>query len=146
MLVRQITDDHLAQNAYLIGCQQTGEAVVIDPQRDVERYIEAAAKENLTLVAATETHVHADFVSGTRELAARLPGLRVLLSAEGGPDWQYRWPSEDRHDVTLLKPGVAVHPIIAALGPLTVDRLPLADIARHRAAASRLVDKVGFDR
>lgn len=105
MLVRQITDDHLAQNAYLIGCQQTGEAVVIDPQRDVERYIEAAAKENLTLVAATETHVHADFVSGTRELAARLPGLRVLLSAEGGPDWQYRWPSEDRHDVTLLKDG-----------------------------------------
>lgn len=45
-----------------------------------------------------------------------------------------------------VKPGVAVHPIIAALGPLTVDRLPLADIARHRAAASRLVDKVGFDR
>ena len=45
-----------------------------------------------------------------------------------------------------VKPGVAVHPIIAALGPLTVDPLPLADIARHRAAASRLVDKVGFDR
>ena len=40
MLVRQITDDHLAQNAYLIGCQQTGEAVIIDPERDVERYIE----------------------------------------------------------------------------------------------------------
>ena len=45
-----------------------------------------------------------------------------------------------------VKPGVAVHPIIAALGPLTVDPLPLAEIARHRAAASRLVDKVGFDR
>lgn len=105
MLVRQITDDHLAQNAYLIGCQQTGEAVIIDPERDVERYIEAAAKENLRLVAATETHVHADFVSGTRELAARLPGLRVLLSAEGGADWQYRWPAEDRREVTLLKDG-----------------------------------------
>lgn len=45
-----------------------------------------------------------------------------------------------------VKPGVAVHPLIAALGPLTVDPLPLAEIARHRAAASRLVDKVGFDR
>jgi hydroxyacylglutathione hydrolase len=107
MLVRQITDDHLAQNAYLIGCQQTGEAIIIDPERDIERYIEAAAKENLRLVAATETHVHADFVSGTRELAARLPDLRVLLSAEGGADWQYRWPEADGRAVTLLKDGDA---------------------------------------
>ena len=45
-----------------------------------------------------------------------------------------------------VKPGVAVHPIIAALGPLKVDGLSLADVARHRAAASKLVDKVGFDR
>jgi len=105
MLVRQITDDHLAQNAYLIGCQKTGEAIVIDPERDVERYIEAAAKENLRLVAVTETHVHADFLSGTRELAHRLPDIRVLLSAEGGDDWQYRWPAADGRDVTLLHDG-----------------------------------------
>lgn len=105
MLVRQIIDDHLAQNAYLIGCQKTGEAIVIDPERDIERYIEAAAKENLRLVAATETHVHADFLSGVRELAARLPELRVYLSAEGGPDWQYQWPAADGRAVTLLKDG-----------------------------------------
>ncbi|MEX2271949.1 MAG: rhodanese-like domain-containing protein [Vicinamibacterales bacterium] len=105
MLVRQITDDHLAQNAYLIGCQQTGEAIVIDPERDVERYIEAAAKENLKLVAATETHVHADFLSGTRELAQRMPGIRIFLSAEGGPGWQYQWPAADGVDATLLKDG-----------------------------------------
>lgn len=105
MLVRQIIDDHLAQNAYLIGCQKTGEAIVIDPERDVERYIEAAAKENLRLVAATETHVHADFLSGVRELAARLPELRVYLSAEGGPDWQYQWPAADGRAVTLLNDG-----------------------------------------
>lgn len=105
MLVRQITDDHLAQNAYLIGCQQTGDAVIIDPERDVERYIEAAARENLTLVAVTETHVHADFLSGTRELAHRLPDIRVLLSAEGGSDWQYQWPAGDGRAVTLLKDG-----------------------------------------
>jgi len=105
MLVRQITDDHLAQNAYLIGCQKTGEAIVIDPERDVDRYIEAAAKENLRLVAATETHVHADFLSGVRELAKRLPALRVLLSAEGGADWQYEWPGKDGREVTLLKDG-----------------------------------------
>jgi len=45
-----------------------------------------------------------------------------------------------------VKPGAAVHPIIKALGPLTVDPTNLADIAKHRAAASRLVDKVGLDR
>lgn len=45
-----------------------------------------------------------------------------------------------------VKPGASIHPIIAALGSLKVDSLPLADIVRHRAAASRLVDKVGFDR
>lgn len=105
MLVRQITDDHLAQNAYLIGCQQTGEAIVIDPERDVERYIEAAARENLKLVAATETHVHADFLSGTRELARRVPGIRIFLSADGGPEWQYRWPGADGIAATLLKNG-----------------------------------------
>ena len=105
MLVRQITDDHLAQNAYLIGCQKTGEAIVIDPERDVERYIEAAARENLRLVAATETHVHADFLSGVRELAARLPDLRVYLSADGGDDWQYQWPAADKRAVTLLHDG-----------------------------------------
>ena len=105
MLVRQITDDHLAQNAYLIGCQKTGEAIIIDPERDVERYIEAAAKENLRIVAATETHVHADFLSGVRELAHRLPDMRVLLSAEGGPEWQQQWPAADGREVTRLKDG-----------------------------------------
>jgi iron(III) transport system substrate-binding protein len=44
-----------------------------------------------------------------------------------------------------VKPGATVHPIIAALGTLKVDSISLADIARHRAAASKLVDKVGFD-
>jgi iron(III) transport system substrate-binding protein len=45
-----------------------------------------------------------------------------------------------------VKPGAAVHPIIAALGQLKVDSIQLTEIARHRALASRLVDKVGFDR
>jgi iron(III) transport system substrate-binding protein len=45
-----------------------------------------------------------------------------------------------------VKVGAPVHPLIAALGPLRVDSLPIGDIVRHRAAASRLVDKVGFDR
>lgn len=105
MLIRQVVDEKLAQNAYLLGCQRTGEAIVIDPERDVDRYIDLAEREGLRLVAAAETHIHADFLSGARELAARLPGLRVYLSAEGGPDWTYAWPDKDDVDVVLLRDG-----------------------------------------
>jgi hydroxyacylglutathione hydrolase len=99
MLVRPIHDDSLAQMAYLVGCQRTGEAIIIDPQRDVDRYLAAAAKEKLRLVAATETHIHADFVSGCRELAQR--GLRIFLSDMGGADWTYRWAAGLSNHVPL---------------------------------------------
>jgi hydroxyacylglutathione hydrolase len=103
MLLRQIVDSRLAQYAYLIGCQATGEAIVIDPERDVERYIEAAEAEGLRLTAVAETHIHADFLSGARELAERL-GVKVYVSAEGGPDWQVEWAKDYPH-ATLLRHG-----------------------------------------
>lgn len=88
MLFRLVYDDMLAQAAYLIGCQRTGEAVVIDPERDVDRYIELAAREKLRITAIAETHIHADFLSGARELAEKT-GARLYLSDCGGPDWSY---------------------------------------------------------
>ena len=103
MLLRQIFDPRLAQYAYLIGCPATGEAIVIDPERDIDRYIEAAEAEGLRLTAVAETHIHADFLSGARELAMRL-GLRVYVSAEGGADWQVEW-AKDHPDATLLRDG-----------------------------------------
>jgi hydroxyacylglutathione hydrolase len=106
MLFRQIYDTTLAQAAYLIGCQRTGEALVIDAERDVERYIEIAASEGLRITAIAETHIHADFLAGTRELAERT-GATVYLSAEGGPDWQYRW-LEKRSDGGVY-PHVLLH-------------------------------------
>jgi len=104
MLFRQITDPKLSQYAYLIGCQKTGEAIVIDPERDVDRYIAAAAAEGLTIVAATETHIHADFLSGVAELG-RQTGAKIYLSANGGADWQYGWAQNDELDVRLLADG-----------------------------------------
>ena len=89
MLVRQIADSKLAQFAYLIGCPRTGEAIVIDPERDVDRYFDLAARHKLRLVAAADTHIHADYLSGLREMAAR--GVFVYASKEGGPEWQYEW-------------------------------------------------------
>lgn len=104
MLFRQIFEPALAQYAYLIGCQRTGEAIVIDPQRDVDRYLDAAAAEGLRLVAAAETHIHADFLSGVRELAER-HGARAYVSAEGGPDWQSEWATDSSAEVTRLRDG-----------------------------------------
>jgi glyoxylase-like metal-dependent hydrolase (beta-lactamase superfamily II)/rhodanese-related sulfurtransferase len=59
----------LSQASYLIGDESTGQAVVVDPRRDVEEYLEDAAAHGLTIVGVINTHFHADFVSGHQELA-----------------------------------------------------------------------------
>jgi len=122
MLFRQIFDERLAQYAYLVGCQRTREAIVVDPERDVDRYLAAAASENLRLVAATETHIHADFLSGVRELAHRVPGLKIYLSDEGDADWKYRWPDADGlpwqrlRDGDVIRIGSAELTVVASPG------------------------------
>src|SRR5690606_32178886 len=88
MFLTRFYDDKLAQASYLIGCGVTGEALVIDPNRDVQQYIDAAQAEGLRITHVTETHIHADFVSGLCELVART-GARAYLSDEGGDDWRY---------------------------------------------------------
>ena len=90
MLLRLIYDDSLAQASYLIGCQATGEAIIFDPERDIDRYVQLAAANGLRIVAAAETHIHADFLAGTRQLAEELD-VMVYVSGEGGPDWSYGW-------------------------------------------------------
>jgi hydroxyacylglutathione hydrolase len=102
MLLKRFYDDRLAQASFLVGCQATGEAIVLDPNRDADQYIAAARGEGLRITHVTETHIHADFVSGSRELASR-SGAKLLLSAEGGADWQYRFARDA--DATLLHDG-----------------------------------------
>ncbi|AMW05480.1 MBL fold metallo-hydrolase [Gemmatimonas phototrophica] len=102
MFFRQLYDQALAQASYLIGCQATGEAIVIDPLRDPAPYLEVARAEGLRITHITETHIHADFVSGARELRAAT-GAQLFLSAEGGPDWQYAFAAAD--GATLLRDG-----------------------------------------
>ncbi|MDB4880073.1 MAG: Zn-dependent hydrolase [Gemmatimonadetes bacterium] len=93
MFFERFYDTSLAQASYLVGCQRTGEAVVVDPNRDVEQYVDAAAREGLRVTHVTETHIHADFVSGARELARRT-GAQLLLSGEGGDDWTYAFAAD----------------------------------------------------
>ena len=97
MLFKQIYDNDLAQASYLIGCQASGEAVIIDPRRDIQIYLNEAADNDLTITAVSETHIHADYLSGARELAAAT-GAALYLSDEGSADWQYRFEHQGLRD------------------------------------------------
>jgi hydroxyacylglutathione hydrolase len=79
MYFKQFYLNCLAHASYLIGSD--GEAAVVDPQRDVDQYLEEAAARNLKIKYIIETHLHADFVSGHRELAAR-SGAQIIFGAQ----------------------------------------------------------------
>jgi len=104
MFFQHVYDKSLAQASYFIGCQKAGVAMVIDPKRDVDTYLEIARQNNMTITHVAETHIHADFLSGSRELAA-LTGAKMYLSDEGGPDWQYQFPHEGLKDGDVIKMG-----------------------------------------
>jgi hydroxyacylglutathione hydrolase len=93
VIVRRFFEPLIAENSYLVGCAAAGEAIVIDPTRDVQQYIDAAAAAQLRITYVTETHIHADFVSGARELARRT-GASLCLSDEGDKDWKYQYPHD----------------------------------------------------
>ncbi len=106
MLFERIYDEDLAQASYFIGCQANG-AVVVDPRRDVQVYLEKAENEDMEIVAVTETHIHADFLSGSRELAA-VTGATLYLSDEGDGDWKYGFEGEKLYDGSEIKIGAIV--------------------------------------
>jgi hydroxyacylglutathione hydrolase len=111
MLLERIYDEDLAQASYFIGCQAKGVALVVDPRRDIDVYLRIAEKNGMRIIAVTETHIHADYLSGTRELAAKT-GAQMFVSDEGGPDWTY---SDEFDGAVRMKDG---HEIV--LGNITV--------------------------
>ncbi len=94
MIVRRFFDPRLAQTSYLLGCGRMGVGIVIDPHREIDLYRRAAESEGLAITHVTETHIHADFVSGARALS-RSCGAELVLSDEGGPDWRYAYAAAD---------------------------------------------------
>jgi hydroxyacylglutathione hydrolase len=94
MFVKRFFEPKLAQASYLIGCAAHHVAIVIDPNRDVQQYIDAAKAEGATIQHVSETHIHADFLSGARELAAKT-GATLHLSDEGDADWKYAFAASD---------------------------------------------------
>lgn len=104
MFFQHVYDKSLAQASYFIGCQKAGVAMVIDPKRDVDTYLEIAKQNNMKITHVSETHIHADFLSGSRELAA-LTGAKLYLSDEGGTGWKYEFAHEGLKDGDVIKVG-----------------------------------------
>ena len=88
MLFKRFYDESLAQASYLIACEKTREAIVIDPNADVGVYTRAAGADRVRITHVTETHIHADFLSGAHALAATA-GATLHLSGEGNGQWAY---------------------------------------------------------
>src|SRR5215468_2781036 len=98
-MFQRFFEEGLAQASFLISCDRTKEAVVIDPRRDASIYTAAATQSGATIVASIETHVHADFVSGARELAAK--GANVFA----GPGSDLEFPHHMVKDGETLQIG-----------------------------------------
>jgi hydroxyacylglutathione hydrolase len=104
MFFQHVYDKSLAQGSYVIGCLATGEAIVIDAKRDIDVYMEIATQNNLRITHIAETHIHADFLCGSRELSA-VTGATMYLSDEGGEDWQYLFPHNGLRDGNFIRVG-----------------------------------------
>ncbi len=98
-MYQRIFDDGLAQASFLLACPRTREAVIIDPRRDVDIYVEAARARGLRIQYSIETHVHADFACGSRELLAL--GARTMA----GPGSNLRYTHHEVQDGERLRVG-----------------------------------------
>lgn len=98
MLLKYFYDTKLAHASYLVGCQRSGTACIVDPGRDIEQYLQMAKREGMTITAVAETHIHADYVSGARELADRV-GAKLYVSDEGPAEWKYHYVQNYEHQL-----------------------------------------------
>lgn len=95
-ILERIETKGIAELSYLIGDDEAGVAAVIDPRADVEIYLQLARRHHVAITHVFETHIHADFVSGARELAARCGAASVYASIEGGAEYDFEM--EGLHD------------------------------------------------
>jgi hydroxyacylglutathione hydrolase len=88
MFMQRVFTEGLAQASFVVGSDTTQQAFVVDPRRDVDDYLEIASAHGLTISHVFETHIHADFASGARELAAQT-GARIYLSRAGQSEFNH---------------------------------------------------------
>ncbi len=84
LIFERIQTDGIAELSYLVGDDSEGVAAVFDPTPDVDKYLELARENNLSITHVFETHIHADLMSGARELCARVDSAKIYASHDGG--------------------------------------------------------------
>ena len=89
MIFERVQTEGIAALSYLIGDDTAGSAAVIDPRADVEIYVELARKRKVAITHVFETHIHADLMSGARELADRVRTAEIYVSEEGGAKYDF---------------------------------------------------------
>lgn len=90
MRIMRIYEEGLSQSGYILIDNKSKEAIVIDPRKDVQEFIDTLNAYDATLKFVTETHIHADYLSGARELA-KMTASTLALSQEGPAEWQYKF-------------------------------------------------------
>ena len=89
LVFERIETEGIAELSYLIGDDDDGVAAVFDPTPDVEKYISLAREKNVSITHIFETHIHADLVSGSRELCARVDSAKIYVSHEAGAKYGF---------------------------------------------------------
>lgn len=100
MFFKQYYLECLAQASYVIGDEASGKAIVVDPRRDIEQYLDDAAANGLEITHTILTHFHADFIAGHIEMRDRV-GARICIGAQGEADFDF----QSLHDGDLLELG-----------------------------------------
>src|SRR5687768_16425881 len=96
LVFERIQTEGIAELSYLLGDNSAGIAAVFDPTADVEKYVTLAREKQVAITHIFETHIHADLVSGSRELCERLKSAKIYLSHEG--DAKYNFDHEALRD------------------------------------------------
>ncbi len=89
LVFKTIQTEGIAELSYLVGDDDEGIAAVFDPRADCDVYIDAAREAGVAITHIFETHIHADLVSGSRELCAQLESAKIYASGEGGADYGF---------------------------------------------------------
>src|SRR5437762_14271429 len=97
LVFKTIQTEGIAELSYVVGDDDEGIAAVFDPRADCDVYIDAAREAGVVLTHIFETHIHADLVSGSRELCARLESAKIYASGDGG--------AEDGFELGQIKDG-----------------------------------------
>jgi hydroxyacylglutathione hydrolase len=84
LVFERFQTEGIAELSYLLGDDEQGVAAVFDPTPDVEKYVELAREKNVAITHIFETHIHADLMSGSRELCARVDSAKIFASHEEG--------------------------------------------------------------